>query len=368
MEFSTDSEGAMIRQVGQERDGEDRRSAAERRSAVLGALSLFAAALVGLLQLFADSLSYSAVSVNVLLAVVLGLAYLAAMYLMARYVFRQRQADLRVAVTGLPCAGKTVFSIALFDALMSERPDGIRFTGSSKTVISVYQAIRGIGAGEWPMSTRKGFVERYEGRIRVGRRLVIDLEWGDSAGEYWASLGSDDKDESYLSYAVSSQAIAHVISAEWLGGSAQPCWDRGEYDIRTDLNDLLMCSRLIRLQSTNGRPIPLVVVVSKMDLLGLGEHEDLFKVIPLNRLHSTKIAEDLRALQSGLWETLLEFGGRLEDQFLDVSIVFSAVSASLVGSSERLELAEWLAHATLPLRQTGLMRFLTLLRVVPPTR
>jgi len=94
----------------------------------------------------------------------------------------------------------------------------------------------------------------------------------------------------------------------------------------------------------------------------------LFKVIPLNRLHSTKIAEDLRALQSGLWETLLEFGGRLEDQFLDVSIVFSAVSASLVGSSERLELAEWLAHATLPLRQTGLMRFLTLLRVVPPTR
>ncbi|MBM7773480.1 hypothetical protein JOD54_003684 [Actinokineospora baliensis] len=172
-----------------------------------------------------------------------------------------RTLSFRVAVTGLPQVGKTVFSVLLLDVLMNERRPGIEFTAESRSAISVYRAIRNIPAGLWPKSTVRGVVSTYSGKIEA-KRTVVDLEIGDSAGEHWMELEpNSDNDPGYLEYVLSAHAVAHVIP---LGDLLKP--DARER-VAADVEDLKLVARLRRQAAGSSARMPLLIILSKADLV-----------------------------------------------------------------------------------------------------
>ena len=112
--------------------------------------------------------------------------YLVSVLWVARAMLRTRYYDFRIALTGQPGAGKTVFANLLYDRLMNGGDPDYRFTAESRSAIATYQAIRGISQDEWPPSTARGSVLQRDGLLRH-RRAVVDLEIGDSAGQRWLS-------------------------------------------------------------------------------------------------------------------------------------------------------------------------------------
>lgn len=189
------------------------------------------------------------------------LFYMLGIYVLFRFLRQTRQYRFRVALTGLPGAGKTVFSVLLLDSLMNERLPGVRFTGESKSVIAVYQAIRNLPAGIWPKATSRGAVSTYQGAIEAGR-TKIQLEIGDSAGEYWLDLSDEgERDPGYLEYVISAHAIAHVIPITEL------LTDDAPVKLRQEIDDLLLAASLKRQTVGETAEVPLLIVLSKADLV-----------------------------------------------------------------------------------------------------
>jgi hypothetical protein len=104
-------------------------------------------------------------------------------------------------------------------------------------------------------------VSTYEGTI-LARRTKVDLEVGDSAGEYWLDIShEEERDSGYLEYVLSAHALAHVIPADEL--FAEDARQR----IAREVDDLRLVARLKkRTRGTNGG-LPLLVVISKVDLV-----------------------------------------------------------------------------------------------------
>lgn len=171
---------------------------------------------------------------------------------------RVRDIQFRVAITGRPKAGKTVFANLIFDALMNERVSDARFTASTRSMLAVYQAIRNIPDGVWPKATDVGSVSLYEGTLEA-RRARIDIEIGDSAGEYWLELPDEaDRDVGYLEYVLSANAIVHVIPIRELLA------ETAEAYVKSEIDDLRLAARLKRSvgKLSSG---PLLIVISKVD-------------------------------------------------------------------------------------------------------
>lgn len=249
-----------------------------------------------------------------------GVVTAAAVVVAIRLFNRVRSRDVRIALTGAPRAGKTVFSVALFDALMTGRR-GVTFTAESRTILSVYRAIRGMAEGEWPPSTPREVVNRYEGRIMYGPRTLVDLELGDSAGEYWADISDDgSKDADYLSYVVSSDAIAHVIPIDWLQGKNE------SYSLARDEAELRLAGQLSRTHSGAESSQHLLIVLSKMDLTGWSApaRQGLrFQVfVPGDRASTTFLRQVLDSSRGKLFFKMLD---RLDAEFASVRLTFSSI-------------------------------------------
>lgn len=195
-----------------------------------------------------------------------------------------RYAELRIAMTGQPGAGKTVFTNLLFERLMQADSDSIGFTPAARSALATHQVVRGLDQGVWPSRTSSGGIEQRDGIISVrgrrdgtplsslrslfepynspasARRAEIRLEIGDSAGEYWVDIGEPSAGE-YLEYVVSASAIVHVVGVDAL---MEP--DVG-VSLRQDVRDLRLAARISPNTKGSQGPKPLLVVVSKMDLL-----------------------------------------------------------------------------------------------------
>lgn len=325
----------------------------DRLISVVATASLALTTIVSLFLTLSDRIAYSTVSVQAIFIVLGAILYLVATIFLLRYLRRVRYRSARIALTGLPTAGKTVFSVGLFDSLMSERADGIGFTAESRTVISVYQALRGIDHGTWPASTSKDVVNRYEGKIQFRRRrTVLDVEVGDSAGEYWAEFPLDEtRDQDYLSYVSSSDGVLHVIAIDWLTGEATPPWPRGNpqpYDIRTDIDDLLLAARLARPQEDGGKKVPLLIVISKMDIYDFGGSPEMFRLFHADGIQASEALSiiDL-GRDANVRRKLAEASSALAGEYSSVTFCLSAVSPNRRKPPLREEISMWLYDVAL---------------------
>lgn len=295
---------------------------------LLIAISLFCYFLLDLSK--RDSPAWSAIA---------GLASGMAMAAFGIIFFRElrsvTRSEFRIAMTGIPNAGKTVFSTLFFDTLMNERVPGIQFSGEAKTIISVYQAIRNMPSGRWPRKTESGKVSSYSGEIKVGRRL-IDFAVGDVAGEYWLDFDRTDADEDpYVEFVISCDAIMHVMPVDVLLGNLS-----GDYPyvppnyLQSESQDLALVSRL---RAKAKSPIPLVVVISKLDLVLIEEvlahyHTELFKPMTWENLTTgsslaRRLFHEARTQGVNIEVDLQSFNNRIKDSFSEVHFVFSTVVA-----------------------------------------
>ncbi|MDT4945191.1 MAG: Double-GTPase 2, partial [Pseudonocardiales bacterium] len=219
-----------------------------------------AASVAGVIALVVSSLAVFHASTTAILASI-GIATFAGLYFVAFFLFLQRarrvrRLGARIALTGPRRVGKTVLCNLLYDRLMDTRDDSIEFTADSKSAIATYQAIRGLADDRWPEVSTTGVARQYRGEARFGRRELVEIEIGDTAGEDWIAFSREDgsnDDDSYLEWVLSAQALMHVISIEAILGA-----DRGQL-LRRDVQDLKLAARLMRnVQSS--RRVPLLLV------------------------------------------------------------------------------------------------------------
>lgn len=314
-----------------ERRAEESRSAWDRYGPPSQIILAGASGVALIASLNGSFLRSSVPAWTILLSVVAGL-YVATIFWMLQHLRRTRYLDFRLAMTGQPGSGKTVFSLLLYDRLMNNRDADVTFTAESKSAIATYQAIKGIAADEWPRSTSKGAVLQYDGSLRYGARTVIDLEIGDSAGEYWLELTRDgaESENAYLQYVVSAHAIAHMLPVDVLDvrGSSK----RVELSdmLARDLKDLRLAAQLMRSSRASFSKVPILVIISKVDkVVPNVMTEDLLACYPLGDVVNSKVLKQLsRAFDYDLRETLNEFGAQLASDFSPVTFSFSSVLAA----------------------------------------
>ena len=327
----------------------------ERLTLIIAATAGAIGVLAGVYVIWAPETPTRTIALGVVSGVA-GVAVSIATVLTLRYLGRVQRVDFRIAITGVPQAGKTVFATILYDVLVDSSTSEVNFTPESQSIIAVYQAIRGITADRWPASTRTGSVFRYEGTIRFGRRLEVDLEIGDSAGEYWIDLEEPSgKNGDYLSYVVSSDAITHVIPVDRLLDAERSdiAPDAREF-LRRDLRDLKFASNLISSAKRGPAQRPLLVVISKMDLLNnitpAYLRDNLLQTIPVSELASYQFFSSFYFPgRSALKSELANFGEEVQQYFSSVDFVFSSVSAITEKRSPRTVeggVMDWLRRAS----------------------
>ncbi|MBO3746902.1 hypothetical protein J5X84_12555 [Streptosporangiaceae bacterium NEAU-GS5] len=182
-------------------------------------------------------------------------------------------------------------------------------------------------AGIWPRSTPRGAVSLYNGTIST-RRTRVDLEVGDTAGEYWLDFNNDDaRDPGYLEYVVSAHGIAHVIPMKDL-------LDRGERMLANEIDDLRLAARLKNHTRGSASFVPLIVVLSKADLVvplaALKEPDaGLLRVMSGQELPSARLLRSLDQAYSAerLVDLLRVFTENLQRDFSTISFVFSSAPA-----------------------------------------
>lgn len=148
----------------------DKDRSSDRRRDVFDTVPQILFALASLLTVIltiSDRFVFNTIAGEILLVFALGTFYVVGTYSVLKRLRRVRRLSIRLAVTGRPAVGKTVFSILLFDSLMNERLPGVRFAAESRSVIAVYQAIRNIPGDVWPGATSLGNVSTYAGTIQT---------------------------------------------------------------------------------------------------------------------------------------------------------------------------------------------------------
>lgn len=296
----------------------------ERYGPIAG-LTLAVASIVTTIISVYSPISGRTISLQVVLIFVLAVLYLVGSLFFIRYLRRVRYYDFRIALTGQPGVGKTVFSLLLYEHLMNNRSGIAQFTPDSRSAIATYQAVRSLSADVWPPSTSTGSVSQYDGAITYrSRRTVVNLEIGDSAGQHWMNLiDSSGAEQDYLTWVLSAQAIVHVISAE---SFLAPHLGRILSD---DTRDLLLATRLMRnTKRPTAPPSPLLVVISKMDLVDGMVESECMRVHMLPQLLQTM---NFRAIRdngsSDAAESLELFSSKLSSSFSAINFLFSTYQA-----------------------------------------
>jgi hypothetical protein len=333
----------------------DARTSSDRYG-VLAQLVLAITSSLALILATATRFTTSVVDVGLGVLIVL---YLASAVWLGRRLFRTRYYDFRMALTGQSGAGKTVFANLLYNHLMNGREADYEFTAESKSAIATYQAIRGIGEDVWPPSTTTGSVLQRDGILRH-RRIVVDLEIGDSAGEHWLQLaesGSSSADADYLQWVLSADALIHVIPADRLVA------DGFEAVLRSDVDDLRLAAQLMRNVS-RGRYelVPILVVISKMDLLPAPlVEDDMLRIFSGADADFLKSTQRLAAGGSQDVPALLDSLSReLATDFRSVSFTYSSAGIDRVlrtlGSESRPDVPQWIVAGAVDQRESLLRR------------
>ena len=324
------------------RDRRHRPSSSDRYTVlaqVVLVLSSLVAVLATLLPRFAPSTgALIDLGIGVLVAV-----YLVSAVFVARRILRTRYYDFRIALTGQPKAGKTVFANLLYDQLMNGNDPDFEFTAESKSAIATYQAIRGIAQNEWPPSTTQGAVLQHDGALRH-RRIVVELEIGDSAGQHWLSLSTAaNQDPDYTQWVLSAQALVHVIPADRLVAEGV------DSTLRADVEDLRLAAQLMRSVSKGKYvPVPILIVISKMDKLrALVVEQELMRIFTgtdADELKSTRSLTELGMLDVG--DLLQSLTRELVGDFRSVDFTYSSADvltrSRTLGAPRRPDVAKWI--------------------------
>lgn len=248
-----------------------------------------------------EVLRYSSWSIYDLLPFLVGgVTTIAALFVM-RTLGNPPPVTIQIALAGRPEVGKTVFANILFQRLM-EGKTGLRFTPESETVLSAFQTLRGIGRGTWPPSTPDGSIKPFKGSISIAtsplRRIlslfgltsgqrVINLTVGDSAGESWDQLsevaeGEDSSrkarallDSEFMKYVVESNALIYMVDAGLLRYKPAEALEA--------FNELRSTFQFLRSMSGAAKrgaryPAPILLVISKVDLLNASELRALQRI------------------------------------------------------------------------------------------
>ncbi|MFK3983394.1 hypothetical protein ACI2K4_23800 [Micromonospora sp. NPDC050397] len=287
--------------------------------------------LLALALTLTDRISLDSGTGTALMLAIFSALYFLFFFQFIRYTRRIRHYKFRLAVTGLPQAGKTVFSILIFDALMNGRAPGVDFSAESRAVIAVYQAIRNLPAGIWPRSTSTGNVSLYEGTINA-KRTKIDLEVGDSAGEYWLDFSDEEqRNPGYLEYVISAHGIAHVIPFDHL-------MERDDREtISREVDDLRLVARLKQQIRGGTSAVPLLIVLSKVDLVVpmsslTKDDTDLFRIVQEEDLPSLGILQAMpEPLRESTLTRLSTLSRQLNRDFTGVHFIFSSAPAIAEG-------------------------------------
>ncbi|GAA1813435.1 hypothetical protein GCM10009682_38270 [Luedemannella flava] len=287
-----------------------------------------ASSLVLMVLTIADRITLEGPYGFLLLGIALSTLYIAGIVLFVRRLRRVRTYGLRLALTGLPAVGKTMFSVLVFDTLMNERLPNLRFSAESRSIISVYQAIRNLSSEVWPRSTAKGSISVYEG-VMESRRLRVNLELGDSAGEYWLDFGEEDqRDPGYLEYVISANGLVHVIPIE----SVLTSYLSPNY-LNDEIQDLRLVARLKRQTRGDAAQVPLLIVLSKVDLVvppSLLEqpHSGLLQIVDITEVRSLSLMSGFNERdEARLLDALHLLSESLDADFSSVQFVFSSVPA-----------------------------------------
>lgn len=259
-------------------------------------------------------------------------------------VRRTRFVDFRIALTGEPRVGKTVFANLLFDLLMGNDHGQLRFTADAKSAISVYQVVRGIDNDQWPPVTSSKSVQHLDGTLEV-RRMQVDLEIGDSAGKHWLDLEPSPEyligESDYLRWLLSAQALVHVLPVERL-------LDPGE-TLKREITQLLLAKRL--MDSTQNSRVSILIVISKLDLIDEWTADtDLMRVFSAataSELSTTRQLEESKGV--ALHEVFSSVEKELQNSFTDISFVYSSTRglSRPLGHIRSGDVAAWiLRHAT----------------------
>jgi GTPase SAR1 family protein len=270
--------------------------------------------------------------------------YVAGMVLVARRLLRTRYYDFRIALTGQPSVGKTVFANLLYDQLMNGNDPDYEFTAESKSAIATHQAIRGITQDEWPPSTARGSVLQRDGVLRH-RRVRVDLEIGDSAGQHWLDLSTTDGDSreaDYLQWVLSAHALVHVIPADGIGAEGFVSV------LQSDLEDLRLAAQLMR-SVARGRymPVPILIVISKLDLALVDlVQSDLMRIFSSAEAPTLESTRRLAAVyETDVPELLMALSHELLGDFRSVLFTYASTATVTqlrkIGAPRRPDIAAW---------------------------
>ncbi|WP_424086042.1 hypothetical protein [Micromonospora citrea] len=166
-----------------------------------------------------------------------------------------------------------------------------------------------------------------EGTVEA-KRIKVDLEVGDSAGEYWLDFGDEEqRDPGYLEYVISANGIAHVIPLADISS------DANEDKIAREVDDLRLVAHLKQQIRGAASAVPLLLVLSKVDLVVplphlLGPEAGLFRVVSEEGLETLGVID---ALPEGARRSVLTWlrtiSLQLSRDFASVSFIFSSAPA-----------------------------------------
>lgn len=329
----------MARQPSRSRD---ERSSWERYG-IISQIALAVASILTVLLSTTDRFYLGSIStLNIVLAV-LSILYIGAAIAAFRYLRRVKHYDFRLATTGRPNAGKSVLSILLYEHLMNSRTSFAQFTADSRSAISTYQAIRNLTAETWPASTSAGSVIQYDGEIVYKpRRATVNFEIGDVAGQHWVALADAPREEpAYLDWVISANGLVHVIPA-----NAFETTDSMS-GLLEDINDLRLATRLIRsTRKGRGRPNPLLVAITKIDLIPGWEQHDCMRLFTLSQIVELPTFRKLAAYSSAPYKQLMQLEEELSANFESILFMFATykivTSPMYSESAQSDDLASWI--------------------------
>lgn len=289
-------------------------------------------------RIFKGNLDWAAASGTV---AAISLSFLTTTHILRRIAIKSQYATFRLAVVGDMGSGKTALTALLLDILAREGGADVRFNVSPESATGLLLDLPRVLERASGQSPKAGFVEVYEGTARWGSGFSLDLEVGIPAGEDIRGNSLD-----IVQYLASASAIALTLPVDMLAPRAVKAFQAGglsDTPLVSPNNDIGIESGLpgfmtfvsafsrvserIRRSGVGTAPSALIVVVTKMDLLGV--RQGLFTLVDRQRLSENYAFE---RVQSGphpdeLRQSLGLIGSAVAASFDHILVMFTSIDS-----------------------------------------